>query len=58
VGGWVKILQEQEIQIVPFISVMTAAAAMRYPGGCSLSVQLNYHALGDIQKDSLYMELA
>lgn len=32
--------------------------AMRYPGRCSFSVQLNYHALRDIKKDSLYLELA
>jgi hypothetical protein len=57
-GGWVKILQGQEIQIISVITVMTAAPAMRYPGRCSLSVQLNYHALGDIQKDYLYTELA
>jgi hypothetical protein len=37
--GWVKILQGQEIQILSFITVMTAAAAMRYTGRCSLSVQ-------------------
>ena len=29
-------------------------AAMRYPDRCSLSVQLNYHAMGEIKKDSVY----